>query len=339
MNSARDQADHPRYLSDLTMLDWYSVWCDFLWGLQGTRAWSHISRHVDIDRSSYNEDADLCQQGTFLRYGYAPGWMPHRIEHEITEADIPDDPSLMPSAPEDPSCPLSMLAYQSELRDYEANPRAWRDGHQGRGVLYEYKFSLLAACSSRDYEELARSLFSEHPGECDCSMIRALQAQGVEEAYLDHASFSVQLLPQSKYMRLGFTPDGLFRGRSEFASDLTPDEYFRWRGLKMSGSHKELARALYVRGFLFSCEAPVFPQDREDKSYITPDLLVFHDGKCLVVEVDGPSHNDADQAFRDLKRDRMWLKRGFSTLRFPARKAFTRPHDCVSEINQFFSSI
>ncbi len=107
----------------------------------------------------------------------------------------------------------------------------------------------------------------------------------------------------------------------------------------MSYSHVALARALHIRGFVFSCEPPVFPQDRSDKSYITPDIIVFYDGRSLVVEVDGPMHSNVEQAIKDHNRDKMWLSNGFETIRFPASLALERPHFCVSQIIDHFSKL
>ena len=45
-----------------------------------------------------------------------------------------------------------------------------------------------------------------------------------------------------------------------------------------------------------------------------------------------------DQAFKDLKRDEMFKKEGFETIRFKADDAKNSPHECVSQIVSFFEN-
>ncbi len=123
---------------------------------------------------------------------------------------------------------------------------------------------------------------------------------------------------------------------------------YRFRGLKMSFSHTRLAEELQQQGFMFACESHVFPPERNDESFIQPDIIVYSNAKALIVEVDGEVHwggktstsNGRLEQFRkDRAKDSHWIKRGFATIRFDANKARETPGECVREISDYFESL
>jgi len=59
--------------------------------------------------------------------------------------------------------------------------------------------------------------------------------------------------------------------------------------------------------------------------------MIFHQGKCLVLEVDGQHHLEGGQATRDYVRDRMLLRAGLPTVRFTGRDCLERPSAVVAE--------
>ena len=59
------------------------------------------------------------------------------------------------------------------------------------------------------------------------------------------------------------------------------------------------------------------------------DFLVFHQGKCLILEIDGIHHKK--QTERDYSRDRVLLREGISTVRFTAKECQERTADVVTE--------
>lgn len=64
---------------------------------------------------------------------------------------------------------------------------------------------------------------------------------------------------------------------------------------------------------------------------VETDFMVFSQGRCIVLEVDGQHHSAEDQVIRDYARDRVLLKAGVPTVRFTARDCLERPHKVVSE--------
>jgi len=68
-------------------------------------------------------------------------------------------------------------------------------------------------------------------------------------------------------------------------------------------------RALRTEGFHFRRQAPLL-------GYY-PDFICH--SRRLVVEVDGPHHEELEQAAHDAYRDQVFGRSGFQTLRFPTR--------------------
>ena len=80
----------------------------------------------------------------------------------------------------------------------------------------------------------------------------------------------------------------------------------------MSGREVRLwlkLRALKAEGFHFRRQAPLL-------GYY-PDFICL--SRRHVVEVDGPHHEELEQAAHDAHRDQVFRCAGFQTLRFPAR--------------------
>ena len=162
----------------------------------------------------------------------------------------------------------------------------------------------------------------------------------------EHNFLSLRLVHPDDYPAFGTDWQGLWSNRARyFESQDPPTQIYKWRGLEMSRPHKLLATALQAKGYMFAAEAPVFQPSREDKSYIRADLIIFHDGCTLVVEVDGKFHYEdpdgrpAKKAFeRDRRRDRRWSERGFTSMRFTTSDVERSVDECVSQISNFFKS-
>ena len=65
------------------------------------------------------------------------------------------------------------------------------------------------------------------------------------------------------------------------------------------------------------------------------DFLVFYQGKCLILEIDGVHHKK--QVERDYSRDRVLLKEGIPTVRFTAKECHERTADVVTEFMAIFT--
>ncbi|UBF24261.1 endonuclease domain-containing protein [Kovacikia minuta CCNUW1] len=64
---------------------------------------------------------------------------------------------------------------------------------------------------------------------------------------------------------------------------------------------------------------------------VEADFMVFYQGRCLILEVDGEHHMEGEQTIRDYARDRVLLRSGIPTVRFTAKDCMIRPREVVSE--------
>jgi very-short-patch-repair endonuclease len=65
---------------------------------------------------------------------------------------------------------------------------------------------------------------------------------------------------------------------------------------------------------------------------VEADFLVFSQGKCVVLEVDGAHHAEGEQVIWDYARDRVLLRSGVPTVRFTAKDCMERPDEVVAEL-------
>ena len=112
-----------------------------------------------------------------------------------------------------------------------------------------------------------------------------------------------------------------------------------WGGLYLrSEAELRIAKALDQQEILFFAnargrvsllDAPI--SNDQSNGRVEADFMIFHQGKCLILEVDGQHHFDEGQATRDYVRDRMLLRAGLPTVRFTGRDCLDRPHAVVAE--------
>ncbi|MBL1176824.1 endonuclease domain-containing protein [Pantanalinema sp. GBBB05] len=113
-----------------------------------------------------------------------------------------------------------------------------------------------------------------------------------------------------------------------------------WGGLYFrSEAEVRIAEALNQTGLLFfaNTRGRVGLQDTvvsndQLTGRVEADFMIFHQGKCLILEVDGQHHLEDGQVIRDYARDRVLLRAGLPTVRFTAKDCFERPHEVVSEV-------
>lgn len=124
------------------------------------------------------------------------------------------------------------------------------------------------------------------------------------------------------------------------SSDRAKGNYSQeWGGLYLrSRAEIEIARSLDRMGLLFFANArgriglenvPIANEQLSGR--VEVDFLVFWQGKCLVLEVDGQHHLEREQSLRDSARDRALLLAGVPTVRFCARDCLSRPDEVVLE--------
>ncbi len=117
-----------------------------------------------------------------------------------------------------------------------------------------------------------------------------------------------------------------------------------WGGMYLrSEAEVHIAQALEARGLLFfaNCRgrisgigSPVSAPSLTGRLEL--DFLVFHQGKCMILEVDGQHHQESGQIQRDYVRDRVLLREGIPTARFSAAECLQDAKAVVSEFLALF---
>jgi len=113
-----------------------------------------------------------------------------------------------------------------------------------------------------------------------------------------------------------------------------------WGGLYLrSEAEVRIAEALDKAGVLFFANArgrvglqDTLVSDTQLTGRVEVDFMVFYQGRCVILEVDGGHHGEAGQTIRDYARDRVLLRSGVPTVRFVAQDCMTRPQAVVSEV-------
>lgn len=82
---------------------------------------------------------------------------------------------------------------------------------------------------------------------------------------------------------------------------------------------------------------PVANHDNRLREKAEVDFLVFHNQKCMILEVDGVHHNVVSQQKWDSKRDRVFLRQGISTVRFSAEQCHENASAVVEEFLALFN--
>jgi hypothetical protein len=113
---------------------------------------------------------------------------------------------------------------------------------------------------------------------------------------------------------------------------------YEWFGMYFrSKVEMKMAQELQKRGVTFFANArgcysledsPASAQYLNGR--VEVDFLVFHLGKSIIFQIDGPQHKD--QKARDYAVDRVLLRDGMSTIRFTAKECQDRPEKVVTEI-------
>jgi Protein of unknown function (DUF559) len=112
-----------------------------------------------------------------------------------------------------------------------------------------------------------------------------------------------------------------------------------WGGLYLrSEAELRVAEALDKTGILFFANArgrvglqETIISNGQLTGRVEADFLVFYQGKCIVLEVDGVHHSEGSQVVRDYARDRVLLRSGVPTVRFTAKDCMNRPDEVVAE--------
>lgn len=115
--------------------------------------------------------------------------------------------------------------------------------------------------------------------------------------------------------------------------------FIEWGGLYLrSEAERRIAQAFDQHGILFFANARgrvnlegAAVSNTELNGRVEADFLVFQQGRCLILEVDGQHHLEGGQIVRDYARDRVLLRAGLPTIRFTGRDCLDRPHAVVEE--------
>lgn len=118
--------------------------------------------------------------------------------------------------------------------------------------------------------------------------------------------------------------------------------FIEWGGMYFrSKTEVKIAQALFNKQVLFfaNSRGQVSCQSSPVSNSLLPgrievDFLVFYQGRCMILEVDGIHHQEGSQTVRDYARDRVLLREGIPTARFTAHECFNRTEDVIVEFLQ-----
>jgi very-short-patch-repair endonuclease len=124
------------------------------------------------------------------------------------------------------------------------------------------------------------------------------------------------------------------------SSTATGNYQVEWGGLYLRlEAERRIAEALDRAGVLFFANARgrvglkgSIVSNEQLTGRIEVDFLILHQGKSLVLEVDGSQHSEAEQTIRDYAKDRVLLRAGVPTVRFTARDCLKQPKAVVAEM-------
>lgn len=129
--------------------------------------------------------------------------------------------------------------------------------------------------------------------------------------------------------------------------DKSKQDGLLWNGLTFSSETEiKIAKVLSslnltffanVNGFVGLNGLPVSNQDNKLREKAEVDFLVFHNQKCMILEVDGKTHNEESRRNWDCKKDRIFLKQGISTVRFSAEQCHENATAVVKEFLELFN--
>jgi hypothetical protein len=156
------------------------------------------------------------------------------------------------------------------------------------------------------------------------------------ETIANNTALTVSVNSQSSH-----SGDDEYFGRNENNSG-----FIEWGGMYFrSKTEVKIAEALYNKKVLFfaNTRGQVSCQSSPLSNSLLPgrievDFLVFHQGKCMILEVDGVHHQEASQTVRDYARDRVLLREGIPTARFTADECFNRTEDVIVEFLQMLGA-
>ena len=311
----------PRSLSDLSRKELHDLWSNFLWQLvtneklKNEELKNYLGEYIYVDQ--FSEDFDLSEHGTFIS-----------INH--------------------PNNPLPFQEGESFSKDEE--------GEEIVETFKVFQMTFNIAVARKDFVQPVLYVLKNYKKEC-CSTIRELiKRENLAEYHClgyEEIEYNFKLIRPNAYKSYGYTYEKLWKTKQQLSGNKTPDFIYQFRELDMSMPHIKLSQALLDKGFLIACEAAVFPKGRIDKSYIRPDLIVFHKSRCLFVEVDGPAHwqkvnregvptdppEPVEVQFKkDRERDRIFARNGFTVMRFTTDEAQDKTSKCIFEITEYFNS-
>ena len=115
-----------------------------------------------------------------------------------------------------------------------------------------------------------------------------------------------------------------------------------WGGMSFRSQEElQMAQALHRQGLTFFANSqgmtsltglPVTAEAHGMVERLEVDFLVFHRGACLALEIDGRHHHEQTVAFRDFAKERVLLKAGLPTVRFPTDDCRRSPERVVAEL-------
>jgi hypothetical protein len=178
------------------------------------------------------------------------------------------------------------------------------------------------------YRKLSESLHLAYLGQPDGHGTQHLWRLFCDESIKDH----LEILIYGSALAAPIEQSGPNTAKENFTKE--------WGGLYLrSEAEVKIAEALNRTGVLFFANArgrvglqETIVSNGQLTGRVEADFLVFSQGKCVVLEVDGAHHSEGSQVIRDYARDRVLLRSGVPTVRFTAKDCMVRPDEVVAEL-------
>ena len=129
-----------------------------------------------------------------------------------------------------------------------------------------------------------------------------------------------------------YTVANLVQNKEPLKTKEIKDTDYTYMGIELrSPGHRKLCKRLYEMGYMFFFEAPCKLQ-KDTKHYRRIDLVVIHNNRALIVEIDGGSHRTVEQQRDDNERDWLIRRNWTNTLRIEHGDALNKTEECIEKI-------
>jgi hypothetical protein len=102
---------------------------------------------------------------------------------------------------------------------------------------------------------------------------------------------------------------------------------------------EKLATYLLSEGFLVSLEPDLYIPQQSSEPRRSPDLIVIHKGRVIIIEIDSAFHFNVETYRRDRILDRFMLCNGIPVLRVWYEEVRDSPEKVMTQVMEIYESL